>query len=62
MCVMVNLDIYVIDIVPLDNYSLLKLFILTSQRVIQELVETLYRGMRLEPIKQKVYFTKQNPI
>lgn len=62
MCVIVNLDIYVIDIVPLDNYSLLKLFILTSQRVIQELVETLSRGMRLEPIKQKVYFTKQNPI
>lgn len=62
MCVIVNLDIYVIDIVPLDNYSLLKLFILTTQRVIQELVETLSRGMRLEPIKQKVYFTKQNPI
>ena len=56
ICIMVSLDTYVVDIIPLDNLFLLELFLLTvrskdniadplTKRLNRELVEKSSRGM-----------------
>lgn len=70
---MVYLDIYFVDITLLNNYTLQELFLLTMwneknnivdlliKGLNRELAEKSSKGIRLNPIEWKVYYTKENP-
>ena len=62
---MVSLDIYIIGIIPLDNYSLLELsvnYVKSKDNIAaplikglnRELVDKLLRRIKLKPMKRKV--------
>ena len=72
ICIMISLDITVIDIIPLDNCSQVGLSLLTTwdQRTIlqirlpkitRESVDQISKGMGLKPIKEKGIVKKTQP-
>lgn len=69
---MTSLDIYVLNIISLDNYSILEFsidYVKSKDNILdsltkelnKELVEKSLSGIRLKPIEWKVYYEKKNP-